>query len=100
MISFAGDSVTAAVVVLLIDRRDQLALIELMILSGVRMLLAFLLFSHRVNRGGEKKDGVAGEEKEERAAGKRKPRNRYPKKTVTILILYPLSSYLFLPLST
>lgn len=41
----------------LIDRGDQLALIELMILSVVRMLLAFLLLlttEHSANRGGEK----------------------------------------------
>lgn len=37
---------------LLIDRRDQLTLIELMILSGVRMLLAFLRLV--VNREGAK----------------------------------------------
>lgn len=53
MISFAGDSVTQAVVMLLIDRRDQLTLMELMILSGVRMLLAFLGLG--VNREGARR---------------------------------------------
>ena len=58
LISFAGDSVTRAVVMVLIDRRDQLALIELMILSAVRMLLAFLLLTEQTAEARRRRTSV------------------------------------------